>query len=242
VIKQSKMNTLEKNKVIVAGGSSGIGLALVEMLVQANATVVVTGRNKQKLDELQQRWPAVQTAVVDSGNRAALDAFFARETTIDHLVITVSGGKGAGMFNTLSLDDLRSGFEGKFWPQLHTMQAALPYIKPTGSITLVTAASSGAKLPGTSGLAAINGALELMVPILARELKPVRVNAVSPGVIDTPWWSFLDPEAKRQTFEQLSAQVPAGRIGQPAEVADTIRFVVSNAYINGMVIGCHGGL
>ncbi len=236
------MHSLENKKIVVAGGSSGIGLALTALLVQAGAKLVVTGRDSNKLQALQQQWPSVQTAVLDSGDRAALDHFFSKEQTLDHLVILVGGSKGIGMFSTLPLDELRAGFEDKFWPQLHTMQAALPYINSKGSITLVTAASSYARLPGTAGLAALNGGLELMVPMLAKELQPLRINAVSPGVIDTPWWGFLDAEAKKQTFEQFAATVPVGRVAQPEEVADTIRFILANEYIDGAVVSCSGGL
>src|SRR5439155_26739831 len=139
---------------------------------------------------------------------SALDAFFKTAGHIDHLVITVSGGKGMGNFADLSLDDLREGFECKFWPQLHTLQAALPYMNAGGSITMITAVSSVAQKPGTSGLAAINGAIELMIPALAQELKPLRINAVSPGVVDTPWWNFIPEDAKQKTFEQFTGNIP----------------------------------
>jgi NAD(P)-dependent dehydrogenase (short-subunit alcohol dehydrogenase family) len=88
----------------------------------------------------------------------------------------------------------------------------------------------------------MNGALEIMVPILAKELKPLRVNAVSPGVIDTPWWDFLPADVKQGVFANFSQQVLVGRIGRAKEVADTVRFVLENEYINGVVIGCHGGI
>lgn len=110
-----------------------------------------------------------------------------------------------------------------------------------GSITLITAVSATAKMPGTSGLAAINGALELMVPVLAKEL-PVRVNAVSPGVIDTSWWNFLPAEAKQEAFAQYGSQTLAGRVGKAKEVADAVSFLINNAYVTGMVVRCDGGL
>jgi NAD(P)-dependent dehydrogenase (short-subunit alcohol dehydrogenase family) len=81
-----------------------------------------------------------------------------------------------------------------------------------------------------------------MVPILARELKPLRVNAVSPGVIDTPWWDFLPEAVKAQTFAEFTSKVSVGRIGRPEEVAATIRHLITTEYINGVIVGCHGGL
>jgi NAD(P)-dependent dehydrogenase (short-subunit alcohol dehydrogenase family) len=230
----------ENKKVIVAGGASGIGLATAQILKNSKAAVTVTGRNAEKLQQVQQA-TGIQTQVLDSADRKALDAFFKQTGQIDHLVITVSGGKGMGNFAELPLQDLRDGFEGKFWPQLNTLQAALPYMNTGGSITLVTAISSIAQKPGTSGLAAINGALELMIPVLAQELKPLRINAVSPGVVDTPWWDFVPENVKQDTFQQFTGHIPAGRPARPEEIADAIVFTLGNHYMTGTIIHCDGG-
>lgn len=230
----------ENKKVVVAGGSSGIGLATAQMLANSKATVIVTGRNADKLQQVQQA-TGLQTQALDSADRKALDDFFKQTGKIDHLVITISGSKGMGNFAELPLQDLRDGFEGKFWSQLNTLQAALPYMNEGGSITLVTAISSIAQKPGTSGLAAINGALELMIPVLAQELKPLRINAVSPGVVDTPWWNFVPEEAKQATFQQFTGNIPAGRPAKAEEIADAIVFTLGNSYMTGAVIHCDGG-
>ena len=233
-------SSFENKKIVIAGGTSGIGLATAQLFAAAKASVTVTGRNQEKLRAAEQA--GFKTAGVDSSNRSAIDAFFKAHGPIDHLVIAVSGSKGAGNFKDLSLDTLREGFEQKFWAQLHTIQAALPYMQTGGSITLITAISAIAELPGVSGLAAINGALELMVPILAKELKPLRINAVSPGVVDTSWWDFLPQEARQATFAQFSTQIAVGRVAQPDEIAQAILFVAGNGYMTGKVIGCDGGL
>jgi NAD(P)-dependent dehydrogenase (short-subunit alcohol dehydrogenase family) len=240
--KTEQMENVHANKrVVIAGGSSGIGLATARQLAERKFDVTITGRDPAKLKAAGE--PALfSTATVNSSDRKALDDFFKKSGSFNHLVLTLSGSKGAGLFKDLSLDYLKEGFEGKFWPQLNTIQAALPYLNEGGSITIVTAISSTAKIPGSSGLAAINGALELMVPVLAKELKPVRINAVSPGVIDTPWWNFLPADTKKQTFDEYASKIPAGRVGKPEEVADVIYFLISNAYVTGQVIGCDGGL
>lgn len=230
----------ENKKAIVVGGSSGIGLATAQLLANSNAQVTVTGRDAGKLKQVQQT-TGLQIQVLDSTDRSALDVFFKQTGPLDHLVISVSGSKGMGNFAELPLQELRAGFEGKFWPQLNTLQAALPYMNSDGSITLITAISSIAQKAGTSGLAAINGALELMVPILAQELKPLRINAVSPGVVDTPWWNFAPEEAKQQAFQQLTGNIPAGRVARPGEVAHAVVFTLGNSYLTGTVIHCDGG-
>lgn len=235
-------DSFESKKVIIAGGSSGIGLATAAKLAGEKAHVTATGRSAARLADAAKAVPGIHTAALDSGNRKDLDAFFDARGNFDHLVIAVSGSKGAGKFADLSLKELRDGFEGKFWPQVNTLQAALPYVNKGGSITLITAISAISRAPGVSGLAAINGALELMIPSLAKEIQPLRINAVSPGVVNTPWWDFLPADAKNDTFGQYAAQLPVGRIGEPDDVADTILFLMRNGNITGTVIRCDGGL
>jgi NAD(P)-dependent dehydrogenase (short-subunit alcohol dehydrogenase family) len=109
-------------------------------------------------------------------------------------------------------------------------------------VTLVGAGSAQSALPGTALLAAVNGAVEAAVAPLARELAPRRVNAVSPGVIDTGWWDVMSEQEREATFEQLSQQTPVGRIGRPDDVAHAICELVENDYINGVVLPCDGGL
>ncbi|MBC9932101.1 SDR family oxidoreductase [Chitinophaga qingshengii] len=232
--------SFENARIVVAGGSSGIGLATATLLAAENAHVTITGRSAARLQEAVQTI-AASAAVVDGNDRPALDEFFAAQGSIDHLVIALSGAKGAGMFKDLQLDELRAGFEGKFWPQLQTLQAALPYMRPGGSITLITAISAIAKSPGTSGLAAINGALELMIPGLAKELQPLRINAVSPGVVDTPWWDFLPAAAKADTFSQYAAQLPTGKVAAAGDVAEAVIFLMHNTNTTGTVLRCDGG-
>ena len=236
------MSSLFRKKIVVIGGSSGIGLATVELLIEAGATVTAVARDPEKLQHVSERYPTVKTRIVDAADRINLDRFFKEEGTFDHLIVTVSGGKGAGMFTSLNLNDLMSGFEAKFFPQLNAVQAALPYLGNSSSITLVTAISSRSRMPGTSGLAAINGALEAMLPTLAKELKPVRINAVSPGVVDTDWWKFPDEESKRKVFSKYANNIPVGRVAKANDIAEILVFLTSNEYITGSVIEADGGL
>jgi NAD(P)-dependent dehydrogenase (short-subunit alcohol dehydrogenase family) len=232
--------TLQNKKIIVAGGTSGIGLATAQLLKEAGASVTVTGRNPEKLNTAKQA--GLQTAQVDSMNATALQTFFETQGNIDHLVIAVGSTKGLGNFSDLSLDDLRAGFEEKYWSHLNTLKAALPHINKSGSITLITAITGSGKMAGTSGIGSINGALEIIVPILAKEIKPLRINAVSPGVVDTPWWDFLPKEVKKETFDSYTPQIAVGRIAQPTDIAQAILFLTENEYITGKIIAMDGGL
>jgi NAD(P)-dependent dehydrogenase (short-subunit alcohol dehydrogenase family) len=230
-------------KVIIAGGTSGMGLSTAKLLSSKGYQVTVLGRSPEKLKKaLDEIGPAAAGKSVDARDTDGLREVFKTAGEFDHLVICISGGKGIGAFRDLDLGVLREGFDEKFFPQLQTAQAALPYLPSTGSITFITAVSAQSKLQGTSGLGAVNGALEIMVPTLAKELKPLRVNAVSPGVIDTAWWDFLATDQKKETFETYAKSIPAGRIGAPEEVAAMIVALIENAYVTGQVIAVDGGI
>ena len=225
--------------VVVVGGTSGIGQACARLLAGRGAALSVLGREQDKLDAtLRELGAAVRGEVVDAGNRAALEAVFGRIAPINHLVLAASGGAGAGAFGAVTEIALRQGFDAKFWVHWTAAQAVLPHLAPDGSIVFITAASSRLANPGTSGLAAINGALERMVPTLARELAPRRINAVSPGVISTPWWA----DKPKDMFEAESRKAPLGRPGRAEEVADAVAFLVGNAFVTGIVIDVDGGL
>lgn len=232
--------TFQNKKIVVAGGTSGIGFSTAKLFVNSGASVTVTGRNPVKLKT--SRRVGLIAEQVDSSNPIALETFFKMQGNIDHLIIALGSTKGLGNFAELSLQDLREGFEEKYWSHLNTLKAALPYMNNKGSITLITAITGTGKMPGTSGIGSVNGALEIMVPILAKELKQFRINAVSPGIVDTPWWDFLPTKTRQETFAHYATQIPIGRVAQPDDIANVILFLAGNEYMTGKVIGCDGGL
>jgi NAD(P)-dependent dehydrogenase (short-subunit alcohol dehydrogenase family) len=225
--------------VVIIGGGSGIGEATAAAFLRRGAKVLIAGRDWAKLEAAAKRLGDVAFEGVDARNVERLQALFERRGPFEHLVLTLSGGRGGGPFKSLSMDDLRSGLEGKLLAQLAAAQAALPYV--TQSITFVSSASARAAMTGTAGLAAINGAVESVVRPLAVELAPIRVNAVSPGVIDTPWWDARPPEMKAAAFEHTAKTLPVGRVGKPEDVAAAIVAVATNGFITGTVVDVSGG-
>jgi NAD(P)-dependent dehydrogenase (short-subunit alcohol dehydrogenase family) len=232
--------TLTGEKVLIYGGTSGIGAATAALFARQGADVVVTGRDEERLAKASAG--GLTARRVDASSEEDVAAFFAEEATYDHLVLALSGGSGAGPIATLDLADLRAGFEAKFWLHLRLVQAALPRLAADGSITFITASSARAALPGTGGLAAINGALEAMVRPLATELAPLRVNAVSPGVIETPWWDGMPAEQRAAMFAEHAAALPVGRVGRPEDVAQAVLLTATNGFVTGSVVECNGGL
>lgn len=235
--------SFDGQRVVIIGASAGIGEATARAFAARGAAVLITGRSKQRLDQAAERigYP-VEAAEVDATSRAALDAFFAAGGTIDHLVLAASPGAiGAGPIAALDEAALRQAFEGKVFAHIKAIQAALPRLRPDGSVTVITAASARAAFAGTAGLAAANGALETMIAPLAVELAPLRVNAVSPGVIDTHWWHGMPDDQRQAYFGAVAASTPVRRVGQPDDVAGAIVYLAGASFITGTVLECTGG-
>jgi NAD(P)-dependent dehydrogenase (short-subunit alcohol dehydrogenase family) len=230
-------------RVVVMGASAGIGEATARAFADDGAQVIITGRSKERLDEAAERIGfGVEARELDATDGAAVAGFFAGSGAVDHLVLAVSpGAVGAGPLASLEQDALRQAFDGKFFAHVGVLRAALPVLRADGSVTLITAVSARSAYPGTAGLAAVNGALEAMVPGLAVELAPLRINAVSPGVIDTHWWHGMPEEQRDAFFASVAAASPVGRIGTPDDVAGAVRYLAAATFVTGTVLECAGG-
>ncbi|HTJ67093.1 MAG TPA: SDR family oxidoreductase [Actinospica sp.] len=229
---------------VIVGGTAGIGLAAARRLAAEGHRVTVIGRDadrvKQAVAEI--GGADAQGRAASMADRAALEAVFGEIGPIDHLVVTAPGTGAPGTLAELDLEALGEAFHTKFTGLAHAVQAALPHLAKQGSITLVSAASAQCALPGTAGLAAVNGAVETLTPTLALELAPIRVNCVSPGVVDSDWWNRVVPaEQRAAVLDSFVAGTPVGRVGKPDDVADVIALLVRNGYLTGTVIPVDGG-
>jgi NAD(P)-dependent dehydrogenase (short-subunit alcohol dehydrogenase family) len=236
--------SFDGQRIVIIGASAGIGEAAAKAFAARGAAVTITGRSKERLDQAARRiGHPVLAAELDATSRGALDAFFATTGTIDHLVLSASpGAVGIGPIAALDEAALRQAFDGKFFAHVKAIQAALPQLRRDGSVTMITAASARTAFAGTAGIAAANGALETMVAPLAVELAPLRVNAVSPGVIDTHWWNAMPEDQRRDYFASVAAVTPVRRVGKPDDVADAVVYLAGAGYITGTVLECTGGL
>jgi NAD(P)-dependent dehydrogenase (short-subunit alcohol dehydrogenase family) len=232
---------VSEHTALVVGGTSGIGLATARRLHNLGDTVHVVGRSQQRLDAIAASDPAIAGYRADGSNRDQITAVVEAVGQIDWLVITLAGSEGPGPIDDLDLGMLRRAFDAKFWGHLTTIQAALPHLAPTGSITLLGAITARAGMPGTAGIAAINGAVEALVKPLAAELAPIRVNGVSPGFVDTPWWSGLPADARQAYFAQAAQALPARRIATADDVAEAVVLAATNANITGTILETDGG-
>jgi NAD(P)-dependent dehydrogenase (short-subunit alcohol dehydrogenase family) len=233
---------MKQESVVIVGGSSGMGLASARRLEREGYRVVITARTQARVGEALSRiGGAVSGQTLDYADLPSIATAFAQIGAFDHLVLAGAGPAAWGAFAELSRDALRAAFDSKFWGYFDTLKAALPYLADKGSITLVSGAAARVALPGTAGLAAVNGAVERMGITLARELAPRRVNVLSPGLVDTPAYDWMAPEARRDMLEGTAAKLPVQRYGTPEDIAEAVLFLVRNPYVSGTVLDVDGG-
>jgi NAD(P)-dependent dehydrogenase (short-subunit alcohol dehydrogenase family) len=229
--------------IVIVGGSSGIGLATAQHLLAEGEQVTIAGRSQDRLDAAKASLgPKGRAVRMDAAKAESLPEVFAAIGPFDHLVLALGSRKGFGPFAGMNLAEMRESFEEKVYAHFAAAQAALPFLRKDGSITFVSAVSAHAAAPGTAGIGAANAAVAAFVPVLAVELKPLRVNGVSPGVINTPWWDFMADDQKQAVFAEYGAKSPVGRVGSPEDVAQAIVFLIRNTFVTGHVLLCDGGL
>jgi NAD(P)-dependent dehydrogenase (short-subunit alcohol dehydrogenase family) len=233
--------------IVVIGGSSGIGLAVARRSLDDGATVVIAGRSQQRLDaaraDLARTGPPagrLSAHPVDIGDPAQVTRLFERVGTLSHLVVTAAD-LPYGPVVSLSEDSMVRAVRSKILGPLFAAQQAAPRITKPGSITFTSGIAASRPAPGGALAATVNGALESMVLALALELAPIRVNAVSPGWVDTPVWDRLaTPDVKNARLADLAARLPARRLGRPEDIANAVAFLIADTFVTGTVLHAEG--
>jgi NAD(P)-dependent dehydrogenase (short-subunit alcohol dehydrogenase family) len=223
--------------VVVVGGSSGIGLAVATAARDHGADVIVASRSPQRAAEA---LDGVRTVALDVTDGEQIEAAFADIGALDHLVCTAASGFPPGLFRAPE-SDVRALMESKFWGQYRCSRAAAPLIRDGGSITLSSGIRSRRPLPGSGAFTTVNMAVEGMGRALALEIAPIRVNVISPGVIDTPVFAGFTPEARAAHMEKSAKQSTVGRVGEAEDVAQLVLSVMTNGFLSGTVIDIDGG-
>ena len=228
---------LKGMKVVVVGGSSGIGLATAEMAGREGAEVTIASRNQERLEAAAKQMNAAAIPA-DVTNDQSVSDLFQRCGPVDHVVVTAAQLK-TGPFRTVAMEDVRSTMESKFWGAWRVARSA--NIRAGGSLTLVSGFLSVRPRPASAIVGSANGALESLARSLALELAPVRVNAVSPGVIDTPIRSAMPEQARRDLLTKTAAALPVGRVGQGEDIARQILAFMANGFATGSIVYIDGG-
>ncbi|KOV62254.1 SDR family oxidoreductase [Streptomyces sp. MMG1121] len=233
---------LRGQRVVVIGGTSGIGLAVAEGAAREGAEVLVASRRQERVDAALKRLPrGTEGQVLDATDEDAVRDFFERIGAFDHLVYTAGESLLLESVAGTSLARARRFLDTRLWGAYAAVKYAVASIRPGGSVVLTTGTAGRRPLPGSSAASALCGAMESLTRALAVELAPVRVNAVSPGLVRTELWRDV-PEADREGLFRSSAEsLPVGRVGEPADAAEAYLYLLRGGYSTGSVVVVDGG-
>jgi NAD(P)-dependent dehydrogenase (short-subunit alcohol dehydrogenase family) len=229
--------TVEGHRVLVVGAGGGIGAATTLAFARAGAHVVAAGRPGKSLDASATAAKAT-SAEIDILDEAMIDRFFTDNAPFDHVVLAAASVK-PGSVADLPLADAYAAMNSKFWGSYRVARSAR--MTKTGSLIFVSGFRAHRPGAGSALLGAINGALEALARGLAVERAPVRVNVVSPGIIDTPLHERVPADARKAMFEDTAAKLPVGRVGQPEDIAAAILFLAANPFVTGTTLLVDGG-
>lgn len=236
------MSAYADQRVLVVGGTSGVGLATAREFAAQGADTVIASRSKQRLDtalaELAAPGGMVSGQILDIRCDGEVEGFAATAGWFDHVVVT-AGQTPMGRVDALPLDDAYAAMDSKFWGAYRIARAVR--VRPSGSLTLIAGYLS--QRPGRASAlqSAINSAVEGLVRGLALEYAPLRVNAVSPGLLRTPLWEGMDAADRERMYEAAAKRLPVGRVGEAADVAQAVLFLAGNSYTTGTTVYVDGG-
>ncbi|MBK3567983.1 SDR family oxidoreductase [Streptomyces sp. MBT62] len=236
------MSLTPSTRVVVIGGTSGIGLAVAQATARAGAQVVVGSRSKQSVKRALTLLPDHAAGLpVDVTSAPSLESFFAEVGAFDHLVYTAGDALVRGVITDYDPQEAHYFFDIRLFRALDTVRHALATLHSSGSVTLTSGAAAfhggTGKLLGTTVSAAVIAAGRS----LAAELAPIRVNVVAPGIARTPLWSNMPEQAQEKLFDRAGGDTLLGRVADPEDVAKVYVSLMEQDYVTGNVAVVDGG-
>jgi NAD(P)-dependent dehydrogenase (short-subunit alcohol dehydrogenase family) len=236
--------SMSGQRVVVLGGTSGLGLAAAKAAASVGARVVVVSSRAESVSAATAQITAsagVEGCVVNLADEANIEDFFSSIGRFDHLVYTAGEAIRLGELDTVDLDAARNYFGVRVWGAYAAVKHAHSRINSGGSIVLTTGIASRRPLAGWSLGAMICSAIEGLTRALAVELRPLRVNAVCPGVVRTPLWREMSDGDRAAMYRGLGELLPVGYVGEADDVAEAYLFLMRERYASGHVLVVDGG-
>ncbi|MEV0698744.1 SDR family oxidoreductase [Saccharopolyspora sp. NPDC050389] len=234
------MNGLRDSRVVILGGTSGIGLATARAAGQAGAAVVVGGRDSDRLGRaLDLLGPTAEGHVVDVDDASSIERFFDATGSLDHLLVTPSRLIPVPVSETTE-EQVRPALDLRFWAAFHASRLAAPRMAESGSITFTSGIAGSRPIPNEAVAGASCAAVEALMRSLVTELAPVRCNVLCPGYVDTPLLDDFLGASRDSKVAAIAESLPGKRIGRPEEIADAALFLMGNGYMNGHVLTIDG--
>ena len=233
---------MNAKRVLVMGGTSGIGLATAQGAAREGARVVVVSSRAERVEEaLGALPPSAEGQVADLTSEEAIIALFQSVGAIDHLVFTAGEALQLGSIAAADVDTARRFFDLRYWGAYLAAKHGSRNIRPGGSIVFTSGIAGQRPLAGWSLGASICAAMEGLTRALAVELAPIRVNIVSPGVVRTPLWSPMSTAERDALYRQTADRLPLRHVGEPAEIAEAYLYLMRQSYGTGQVLTVDGG-
>lgn len=235
-------NSLENKKIVVLGGSSGMGLAVAKAVAAEGAKLVVASRSESKLEQAKAEIGGeIEAYQLDISSEESVKNFFEKVGNFDGLVITAFMAL-SGAFLDVEPAKARQVFENKFWGSYYAAKYGAAKLNKNGSIVFFSGSAAEKPIAGISAIAAANGAIESLARSLAVELGTIRVNVVSPGLVETPTYSGMPEEQRQNYFNSVANALPVKRIGQSADIAEAVLYLLKNGFTTGATINIDGGV
>jgi NAD(P)-dependent dehydrogenase (short-subunit alcohol dehydrogenase family) len=225
---------LDSQKIVVLGGTSGIGLATARLAAAEGAMVVVASSSPERVDAALANLPVnAEGYALDLRREEEIRDLFERLGRFDHLAYTAG--------ESTNLETARRALEIRFWGAYAAVKHAAPRLRPGGSIVLSSGIASARPQASWTVASSICGAVEALTRALAVELAPIRVNAVAPGVVRSNLWRDMSENDRSAMYASLAQVLPAGRAGEVDDVAETFLYLMRNGYSTGTVVTIDGG-
>jgi NAD(P)-dependent dehydrogenase (short-subunit alcohol dehydrogenase family) len=235
-------NSFENKRVVIIGGSSGIGLAVAEEAASQGADVVIVSSKAERVQEaIQSIGGNVRGEAVDVFDEKSVESFFTNISAFDHLVFTAGDSLQLHELADTDLKQARHAFELRYWAALAAVKYGSPHIRKGGSIVLTTGVAGRRPHKGWAVAASVCGTIEALTRALAVELAPIRVNAVSPGVVRTNLWQNMSADEREQLFESVGKRLPVGRVGEAHDIAQAYLFLMQEGFSTGQTVVVDGG-
>jgi NAD(P)-dependent dehydrogenase (short-subunit alcohol dehydrogenase family) len=232
--------SLQDKKLVIIGGGSGIGRQLAADAVAAGASVVLAGRDQRVLDAAKAEiGEAAEIAQVDLGDEQSIRALGERVGKLDYLV-SLAAAHANGPVAGLDRAAVAGAFDAKVVGPILLAKHLAPRITEGGAILLFSGVVAWRPAPGLTVMATTNGAVSFLAEALAVELAPIRVNALSPGIVDSGAWNRLG-EGKDRFFADTAAANPARRVGTPADISSAALMALVNPFLTGTTLHVDGG-
>jgi NAD(P)-dependent dehydrogenase (short-subunit alcohol dehydrogenase family) len=234
--------SLQNKRVIVLGGSSGIGLAAARQAAFRGAEVVIASSNPQRVQTATTIiGEGAQGHTLDLSNERAIQSFFEKLGAFDHLVFTAGDSLHLRDLAATDLQQARRAFELRYWSALAAVKYGSPHIRKGGSIVLTTGVAGQRPHKGWVLAASVCGTIEALTRALAIELAPIRVNAVSPGVVRTDLWQNMSAAEREHLYESVGNSLPVGRVGEVDDIAQAYLFLMQEGFSTGQTVVVDGG-